>query len=166
MTSFRNETDPLRLLRHLIELDLAAAEGYRIAAERFAEPAIRNQLRSFGDEHRRRGQRLARQLEALGGQAPGPDAKIRVLPGMVTIADRRGDEAILLAMRNNEEGTARAFADALAHAPQGAWELVEAAAADEQHHVGGLEVALSDLRASASYRGGSPDRHPGAAPPR
>lgn len=165
MTTMRKEQDPVTLLTHLMELDRAAIEGYRIASEHVTNDQYRAQLLVFKEDHQRHIDELGPVLRELGGTPPAPESKIRVLPGMVEIAGREGDEAVLLAMQNNEDGTAEAYRDALEQAPEQAREIVARGLEDEERHRQWLNVTLSDLAASASYQGAAPSKRPGATPP-
>lgn len=165
MTLLDAENDPARLLQQLMDLDRAAVEGYQIASEHVENREYREQLQAFKADHQRHIVELEPLLRRFGGDASAGEAKVRVLPGMVAIADKQGDQAILLAMENNEEGTRDAYRDALERAPEQAREVIARGCDDEVRHAQWLQVTLSELSASASYQGAKPPPRPGAAPP-
>lgn len=164
MTSIWHEGDPAALLTHVMELDLAAMEGYRIASEHLDNEAYRAQMQVFMGDHERHLRELEPIVRGLGGVPPAANAKIRMLPGMVTIAGRDGDDAILLAMQNNEMGVGEAYRDALERAPAEAHDVIARGCRDEKRHVQWLSVTLADLNAAGSYRGSAPPQRPGAPP--
>lgn len=165
MTSMRAEGDPIALLVHLMELDHAAIEGYQIASERISSERTRERLEAFKADHERHLRELEPIVRSLGGDPPDANAKGRVLPGMQTIADLEGDEPILVAMKNNEDGTAQAYQDTLERAPAEAREIIQRACEDEQRHREGLSIAFGDVRTSTSYQNATPRQRPGSPPP-
>lgn len=164
MTSLAADQDPLRLLSHLMQLDQAAMEGYRIASESVEDSQYRSQLQAFRADHARHLRELGPLVRQLGGEPPA-GGKIHLLAGMVRLPEGEGDEAILLALKNNEDGTGQAYRDALERAPDPARDVIARGAEDEKRHARWLAIALSQLEASGSYRGSGAATRPGTTPP-
>lgn len=116
-TMIGKEDNLADLLQDLIKLDYDAIEAYEEAVERIDNVAYKDKLREFCDDHRRHTRNLAEYLRQMGEDIPdGPGAKHFLTKGKVVLADMMGDEAILKAMKTNEDDTNTAYERAVKHA--------------------------------------------------
>lgn len=97
-------------LRELVELDFDAIEAYEAAINRVTKESYKDKLSEFKQDHERHVKELNEVLWAHGEKpVEGPDAKKWLAQGKVVLANLMGDEAILQAMRTNEEDTNTAY---------------------------------------------------------
>ncbi len=140
-----NRGKVVNLLNDLIQLDYDAIEAYSAATARLSEVGDKNQLTEFMDDHRRHTQDLAVLVRNLGGApAGGADFKQVLTRGKVMIGALAGDDAILRAMKSNEETTLRAYEKALRAeglAP-GVREVLDRNLGDERRHRAWIEARL------------------------
>jgi len=98
------------VLHELIELDYDAVEAYRAAIDRLTDATAKAALTEFMADHRRHINELGVRLSAMGSEPPrGPDAKRILTQGKVVIAGLFGDQAVLRAMKSNEDDTNTAY---------------------------------------------------------
>ncbi len=103
------------LLNKLILSDYDAIEAYQAAIDRLTGLNDKRQLERFKDDHRRHIAELGELVRHMGSAPPGaPDLKRIVVKGKVLLGGLIGDEAILRAMKSNEDGTNDAYGDASA----------------------------------------------------
>jgi hypothetical protein len=145
VTTVGTETDLVDLLTDLIKLDFDAAAAYRAAIDRLANRAYADQLRLFRDDHERHTRNLAPFVSALGRTPPTVgSAKLLLTTGKVAFAGLVGDQAILRAMKSNENDTNTAYERAIGHGylkPE-LRRIVQGNLADERRHRDWIEVTL------------------------
>lgn len=125
------------LLYDLIELDYDAIAAYDAAIARLDNPAHKQALTEFRADHAKHTQNLAPFLREMGSAVPDSgNAKAMLTSGKVVLANLFGDNAILEAMRTNEDDTNTAYARAVEH-PDATPEIrriLEDNLADERRH--------------------------------
>jgi len=143
VTSVGTEDDKLEMLQDLIKLDYAAAEAYEAAVERLDNTIYKQQLAAFMRDHERHIEELAPIVRQMGGEVPDSGgAKEMLTEGKVVLGSLLGDEAILKAMKTNENDTNTAYERVVEKAPPGALAIVQRGLADERRH---LEWILAQL---------------------
>lgn len=134
-TRVGEETDPLRMLEHLMALDYDAVEAYQAAIDRVENAEYRRSLESFKADHERHVRELEPVIQELGGDpATGPGAKSMLTKGKVQMGSLAGDQAILRAMLSNEEETNYAYEKAFPQVPSKARDLLMRGREDERRH--------------------------------
>jgi rubrerythrin len=109
------QTDLVKLLKSIIELDYDAIEAYEAAIERIENGSDKAQLSMFMADHRRHVSDLSLIMKEMGEEPPtGPDIKRVLTKGKVVLGSLIGDKAILVAMRTNEADTNTAYERAMA----------------------------------------------------
>jgi uncharacterized protein (TIGR02284 family) len=104
------QKDLVTALDALLELDYDAIEAYRAAIDRVRDPSDKAQLTAFMADHHRHTRELAPFVAQLGGSpSVGPDFKQWLTKGKVAIMALVGEDAVLFAMRTNEEDTNTAY---------------------------------------------------------
>ncbi|HJL17577.1 MAG TPA: DUF892 family protein [Sandaracinaceae bacterium LLY-WYZ-13_1] len=94
------------MLNDLIQLDYDAIEAYRAAIDRLEDDNARAKLETFMEDHVKHTRNLSKLIQQHGGTPKTkPDAKKALTKGKVVLANLAGDEAILKAMRTNEDET-------------------------------------------------------------
>ena len=133
------------LLYDLIELDYDAIAAYDAAIKRLDDAAFKQALTEFRADHARHTQNLAPFLREMGSVVPeAGNAKALLTSGKVVFANLFGDNAILEAMRTNEDDTNTAYARAVEH-PDATMEIrrvLEENLADERRHCSWILNAL------------------------
>jgi uncharacterized protein (TIGR02284 family) len=138
----------------LLELDYDAIEAYRAAIDRLDDESDKANLRSFLEDHRRHTTELAPIIVRLGGKpAAGPDVKQWLTKGKVVILGLAGDNAVLLAMKTNEEDTNTAYERVVQRddLPSDVRPILERNFADERRHKAWIEARLSAGRAAHAH---------------
>lgn len=151
VTLVGNEKDLNELLEDLISLDFDAAEAYEVAAERLENPAYREAILRFREDHLRHTRELGQLLSARGGTPPEEGgAKQLLTKGKVVVADLMGDSAILRAMLSNEADTNTAYERAVGNpaATADVRLVLERNLGDERKHKSWIEAALDKDEAS------------------
>lgn len=141
------------LLNALLELDYDAVEAYRAAIERLDGQEDKQQLTEFMGDHERHTRDLEPLVRSLGKEpSKGPDIKRWLTKGKVVIAALAGDEAILLAMKTNEEDTNTAYERSLAREDltNEIRSVLERNFADERRHKAWIEARIEAKKAAAS----------------
>lgn len=134
-TRVGTEDNPVEMLEHLMALDLDAIEAYDAAIDGLDNNEWKAALATFRQDHSRHVQELGPLIRDLGGTPPTkPDAKAMLAEGKVKIANLMGDEAVLKAMRSNEDDTNTAYERALAKCPMEAQDVVSRGLDDEHRH--------------------------------
>lgn len=144
----RSFLDALEALR---ALELDAAEAYRAAIARLGDASDKEQLRAFSAEHERHAAELSSSLSRFGRSLPSHSEKRRWLTkGKLSILGLAGSNAVLLAMKTNEEHTFAAYERMLARddVPAGLGPLLERALADEARHKSWLEARVAATSAT------------------
>lgn len=153
VTTVGLETDFVEMISDLIELDFDAAEAYEEAIDRLDNDAYKNAFRQFTSDHYRHTEELSRYLQSMGETAPtGPSAKRLLTKGKVILADMFGDDAILRAMKTNEDDTNTAYERAVnfQDKPTNATEILERGLADERRHRQWIVQALNEVDQNAT----------------
>jgi uncharacterized protein (TIGR02284 family) len=139
------------LLDALLELDYDAIEAYRAAIDRIGDPSDKAQLGSFLADHERHIRDLTPLVESLGKKASkGPDIKQWLTKGKVVIMGLAGDNAILHAMKTNEDDTNKAYERATSRTDltSDVRYILERNLADERRHRAWLEARLGARKAA------------------
>ena len=113
-TTVGTETDLVKLLADLVQLDHDAISAYKAAIERLEDQSAASKLREFMQDHERHVRDLSDHLRQMGETPPSEgDFKEILTVGKVKIANLMGDDAILRAMKSNEEDTNSAYESAV-----------------------------------------------------
>lgn len=149
----RDGVGPVAMLNDLLQLEHDALPAYRIAIAGLRDPARRERLQAFRDDHLRHVDELTRLIEARGGvplrlpHLPTGLFKLAVqvagLPG--------GDRAILLAFRANERQSREKYRRRAAEHAGGAGRepelagFLRRAAEDEARHYAWVCGSLEEM---------------------
>lgn len=138
--------DIIEELCDLIRFDHDAIGAYDEAIDGVTEPGIQSQLTAFRGDHVRHVEELSAIVRRLGGTPPEtPGVRGIVRKTMTKVAGLAGTEAILLAMRSNEDALNLQYGKRAKLAfPPDILEVVERGFADEQRHLGWVKTALRD----------------------
>jgi uncharacterized protein (TIGR02284 family) len=139
------QKDLVAALGGLVELDYDAIEAYKAAIERIDDESDKAQLRTFLEDHRRHVADLTPIITRLGGTpSTGPDVKQWLTKGKVVILGLAGDNAVLLAMKTNEEDTNTAYERMLRRddVPTDVRPVLENNYRDEVRHKAWIEARL------------------------
>lgn len=142
------ETDLNSLLEKLIELDYDAIEAYEAAIERLDDPTTAAKLNEFKGDHVRHTEDLGKILRESGREPPKKGDIKRVLTkGKVVLGGLAGDEAILRAMKTNEDDTNHAYERAVDNdvAPARVKEVLRKNLSDERRHRAWIEERLAQM---------------------
>lgn len=144
-TSVGKEDDKLKMLQHLIKLDHAAAEAYEEAIDHLDNASNRQQLAEFKRDHERHVQELGTIVRTLGGEVPkSGGAKEFLTEGKVKLSALGGDDAILKAMKSNENDTNIAYERVLEKCPAEARDVITRGLADERRHCNWILAQLGE----------------------
>jgi len=135
----------VEMLCGLIEFDFDAIEAYKEAVNRFRNEIYKQRFKEFEADHVRHTEELSHYLLAHGEEpTTGPSAKQLLTKGKIIIADLFGDDAILYAMKSNEEDTNLAYERAVEFIdkPHDVVDLLNRALADERRHYQWIEDAV------------------------
>lgn len=134
-TRVGTEDNPVDMLKHLLSLEYDAIDAYSAAIERIDNDTWKAQLSSFRSDHERHTRELTPLIRSMGGNPPTDSGGKAILTvGKVRLANLMGDEAILKAMRSNEDDTNTAYERALAKCPPEACDMLERGLEDERRH--------------------------------
>ncbi len=131
------ESDGMKTIYKLVELDFDAVEAYEAAIQRLKDQTSRTKLSEFKADHERHIRDLSDALNRHGITAPNRgDAKRVLIKGKVVIGQIAGDRGILQAMKTNEDDTNDAYerASNRSDLPPEILSLVERGLADERRH--------------------------------
>lgn len=148
-TTVGTEKDILGMFCSLIELDYDAIEAYQAAIDKLGNESDKTKLREFMGDHKRHVTDLTGAVTKLGGTPPTEgDAKKFLTKGKVQIMSLGGDNAILAAMKSNEEDTNIAYERAFKRddLPIEYQDIIKNAFNDEKKHKAWLESRLSGGR--------------------
>lgn len=143
-------TDSKKIVIHLndlIELDYDAIAAYQAAIDRLENSTYQGKLAEFRSDHQRHITELGDLVRKEGGtpQEDG-DAKKVLTKGKVVLANLAGDEAILKAMKTNEEQTNSKYENAVeAGYPEPVHSVLQRALSDEERHKAWIEATLGEL---------------------
>jgi uncharacterized protein (TIGR02284 family) len=100
-------------LNSLIHLDHDAVSAYESAIGRIDNEPIKQQLRSFQEDHKRHIRDLSNALKSAGGKPNDrSDVKGVFIKGFTAVTSMMGTEAALRAMQGNEKLTTSTYARA------------------------------------------------------
>ena len=137
-------TDSKKLVIHLndlIELDYDAIAAYQAAIDRLENSSYKGKLAEFRGDHQRHITELGELVRKEGG-TPQEDGDAK----KVVLANLAGDEAILKAMKTNEEQTNSKYENAVeAGYPEPVHSVLQRALSDEQRHKAWIEATLGEL---------------------
>ena len=160
-TRIGTESDPIKMLEHLMALDYDAIDAYQAAIERLDDDSYVSVMLQFKGDHERHILELGPDITQLGGRPPdGPGAKSFLTSGKIKLANLAGDEAILRAMRTNESDTNIAYERAFENCPPEARETLARGRDDERRHLEWLVSTIKEKDASRGRRKGAQDRPP------
>jgi len=152
----------LECLAQLIELDIACAAAYEVAAGVCRDEEIKGKFDEFRGDHERHVSELGEIVRSEGYEpAAEMDAKGAIIKAFTMLAAQEERTAVL-AMRGNEELSNNAYASALqADLPEEVRELVLANFQDERRHMAwmrntvvlrGWDVEQPEIREAAGER--------------
>ncbi|MFN7147353.1 MAG: DUF2383 domain-containing protein [Myxococcota bacterium] len=145
----RGNDTAIRLLTNLVQIDIDAVIAYEQAIKGVSDTRMRRTLEGFRDDHQRHVDNLSEVVTRFGGKPPArtPDALGFKIAGFTEIRARAGEEAALMATRDNELLTNRAYEDALNSndLPDDVLDLVRRNYADEKRHLAWCEEQIRAL---------------------
>lgn len=136
-TTVGTENSTADLVENLLTLEHDAIAAYESTIERLDNPQYRAKIEEFRSDHGNHLQQLERIAGRLGVTPPRDgDMKQWLTTGKVALADMMGDDAILKAMKTNEDDTVQAYEQALENAAVDAElrPILEQGLADERRH--------------------------------
>ena len=143
-TTVGTETTAADLIKNLLILEHDAIAAYDSTIERLESAEYRQQIETFRRDHEAHVQELGRIADSMGIDKPMEgDMKQWLTTGKVALADLAGDNAILKAMKTNEDDTVGAYQQALDNDITDAElrPLMEKGLADERRHRAWMETA-------------------------
>jgi len=143
-TTVGTETTAADLIKNLLILEHDAIAAYDSTIERLESAEYRQQIETFRRDHEAHVQELGRIANTMGIDKPMEgDMKQWLTTGKVALADLAGDNAILKAMKTNEDDTVAAYQQALDNDITDAElrPLMEKGLADERRHRAWMETA-------------------------
>lgn len=146
----RDGIGTVAMLNDLLQLEHDALPAYQIAVAGLSDPARRERLRAFRDDHLRHVDELAALIRARGGMPLRlPHLPTGIFKLMVQVAGLPGgDRAILLAFKANEwqsrEKYGRRAAAGTGRAPA-LEDFLSRAAADERRHYAWASGTLDEM---------------------
>jgi uncharacterized protein (TIGR02284 family) len=142
--SYENLIDELN---DVIAIDHDAISAYEAAIERLESSGTQEQLEMFKADHERHVHELSDCVTMLGGE-PRTKGNIKKIltKGKVVLANISGDEAILEAMKTNEDQTNQTYEEAVrrhsASAPSQVADVLKRGLQDERRHRDWIVQAL------------------------
>ncbi len=134
-------------LKELVELEYAATDAYEAAVERLENPAYREKLTEFKEDHERHIQEISALLQKNEHEVPekGMLGKQLLTTAKVVLANMIGDNTILQAMKSNEIDTNTAYERMNDHNNKwsDAEEFIKKGLQDERRHKAWLENTLT-----------------------
>lgn len=147
--SSRERERVIESLNDLLQIDHDAIAAYEVAAEKLADLAAAEQIRSFRKDHERHVAELNEVVGALGGTArnqPHPSGPFR--EALQSLGGLAGDKGVLMAWRTNELQVRNRYEAYLSRAtqwPAEALRVVERNATDEERHYRWVVEKLAEL---------------------
>jgi uncharacterized protein (TIGR02284 family) len=147
MSTVTDSKEVVSKLNNLIELDYDAIAAYQSAIERLENQSYKTKLGEFLADHQRHITELSKAVREEGGEPQSDgDAKKVLTKGKVVLADLMGDEAILKAMKTNEDQTTSKYEKALTDGfPESIQPILQKGLADERRHKAWLETTIEGL---------------------
>lgn len=131
------------LIRNLLTLEHDAIAAYDSAIERLETSGYREQIGTFRRDHEAHVADLSRIASSIGVVPPQEgDMKQWLTTGKVALAGLVGDDAILKAMKTNEDDTVMAYEQALKNTVASAdlRPVLEKGLSDERRHRAWMET--------------------------
>ena len=98
-----------KLVEALLNLEHDAIEAYDAVIERLENTAMAEQVAEFRQDHHRHVQELSKIAGGMNIEITDGSPKAMLTKGKVVLADMIGDEAVLRAMKTNEDDTVTAY---------------------------------------------------------
>jgi uncharacterized protein (TIGR02284 family) len=139
--------DIIDRLSSLMQLDIDASYAYGQAIDNIKDPAIKNELIMFRDDHERHITDLSLAITNLGGTPPARsrDFKGFLIEGFTALRSMMGTEGALKAMQGNEQLTNKMYSNALSlDLSPAVRDIVERNYRDEQRHLAYINEALAN----------------------
>lgn len=135
-TTVGNEDNLDDLVKDLLNLEHDALAAYEEVIKRLDNKAYAGKVESFRQDHLNHVDALTQIARDLGEEKPDGSMKSLLTSGKVILADIMGDEAILKAMKTNEDDTVTAYERAVKNecCTPALREICERALADERTH--------------------------------
>lgn len=147
MTQTLNENTIIDKLTDVVELDYDAVAAYKAAIERVEDSGAKTKLQEFLQDHERHISDLSEVIRNEGGTPPDSgDIKKVLTKGKVQLADLAGDEAVLKAMKTNEDQTTSKYADMVKEGfPSHIETILKRGLEDERRHRAWIETTLDKM---------------------
>jgi len=146
VTTVGTENSTADLITNLLHLEHDAIAAYESTIERLDDTGRRQHIEAFRQDHLGHVARLEEFAARLGIEAPtGGDAKQMLTTGKVALAGLGGDDAVLKAMKTNEDDTVQAYEQALenAEATPDMEPVLAQALEDERRHRAWMDTAAA-----------------------
>ncbi len=147
MNQMLNSDSVIKKLTDVVELDYDAASAYREAIDRLDDTASKSKLQEFLRDHERHISDLSEVIRKEGGTPPDSgDFKKVLTKGKVQLADLAGDDAILKAMKTNEDQTISKYESMVEEEfPNHILTILEQGLKDERRHRTWMETTLKQF---------------------
>lgn len=146
--------DLVKLMCDLIALDFDAIEAYEAAIARLKAPNDRESLTRFMGDHRQHVTDLSALVQEMGEEPPTEGDFKRVLTkGKVVLGGLVDDEAVLKAMKSNEDDTNKAYERATQHqgVPDRVMSVFQKNLGDERRHREWIERRIEGMKAKSAH---------------
>ncbi|SFQ96976.1 DUF892 family protein [Poseidonocella sedimentorum] len=143
-TTVGTENNAADLVKNLLVLEYDAIAAYDATIERLDSAEYRKQVESFRRDHETHVQELGQIADSIGVEKPTEgDMKQWLTTGKVALANIAGDDAVLKAMKTNEDETVSAYEQALSNSVTDPRlrPVIEKGLADERRHRAWMETA-------------------------
>lgn len=138
------DEDTITVVKNLLELDMAAAETYRLAAGVCVTAELKKQFGAFQSDHERHIHELSDWLRAQGQEPPASLGETGETIRRYTELSSQEDRSAVLSMRGNEELTNNTYASALrAGLPEDLRDILKTGFEDERRHIAWIREAIS-----------------------
>jgi len=108
------QDDPKDLVINLLNLERDAIAAYDETIQRLDDVETADKIREFRSDHLHHAQALTEVAKSMGcKEMPDEGPKSILTKGKVVLADMAGDDAILGAMKSNENDTVSAYENAM-----------------------------------------------------
>ena len=145
------EADLLNQLEDLIQLEVDATHAYDQAIKAIDEPAIKDRLTEFLEDHHRHIELLSAQVQKLGAPPPELSSGFRgfLIFGSAALRSLSGTKGALEAMEINEKKSCSSYLNACElDWPGEIRSLIRANLADEQRHLAFICEELAPIAGS------------------
>lgn len=147
MNQTLNEDTIIKKLSDLVELDYDAVAAYKEAVDRIDDSSCKAKLKEFLKDHERHISDLSGVIRNEGGTPPDSgDIKKVLTKGKVQLADIAGDEAILKAMKTNEDETTSKYESMVDEGfPSHIHTILQQGLEDERRHKAWIKTTLDKM---------------------